>query len=167
MSVTASGPPFWSNQPLCKCGWMWADECKITEKCGLNQGMPEYNREEVLSEEHTPFEFLPEGWGTGWEYGPVTGVDLGKVCQEVVQDLVKDSKTTQVGGTHYEVMAVQPWSAMKAWMTPGEYAGYHVGTVVGYLSRHKKKGRLEDLKKALHHLQELVFYFENEEEYPW
>jgi hypothetical protein len=74
---------------------------------------------------------------------------------------------TQVGGTHYAEMSVQPWDAMRAWMSPAEYAGYHVGTVIGYLSRHKKKGALQDILKAKHHLEELVRYFEEDEEYPW
>jgi hypothetical protein len=120
---------------------------------------------------HTPAEFLPEipeeGWGTEWEYGPVTEIDLGKVCQEVVEDLVRDSKSTQVGGTHYAEMSVQPWEAMRAWMSPAEYIGYHVGTIVGYLSRHKAKGGEQDLHKAGHHMDELRRYLKKDEEYPW
>ena len=164
MGVTASGPPF---VDLCKCGWKTASECQSRpEHCGLVLGMPEYNREKVLSEEHTPFEFLPEGWGTGWKYGPATEVDLNKVCREVVEGLVKESKSThQVGGTHYAEMAVQPWDFYKAIFSPSGYCDYHVGSVISYLSRHRKKGGLQDLKKALHHMQELVNYFENEAEY--
>lgn len=148
MTIQASGPPFVTRE-LCECGWMWQDECKKLEKCGLNQGMPEYKEEY-----HTPYEFLSES--------------AKEAAVNVVRDMIENSKSThQVGGTHYAEMAVQPWTAMKAWMSPAEYAGYHVGTVVGYLSRHKKKGRLEDLKKAKHHLEELVRYFEEDEEYPW
>jgi len=74
-------------------------------------------------------------------------------------------KKHQVGGTHYSDMAVQPWDAMRAWFTPTEYASYHIGTVIGYLSRHRRKGGLSDIKKAHHHLSELIRYFEEEEEY--
>jgi hypothetical protein len=42
-----------------------------------------------------------------------------------------------------------------------------VGTVNGYLGRHKLKGGLQDIKKAHHHLSELIRYFEEDEEYPW
>ncbi len=155
MGVTASGPPFVTlTDLLCKCGWMWEHECKKTGECGLNQGMPEYNREEALSEEHTPYEFLSES--------------AKEAAVNMVRDMIENSKSThQVGGTHYAEMSVQPWSAMKAWMSPEEYAGYHVGTVIGYLSRHKKKGALQDILKAKHHLEELVRYFEEDEEYPW
>lgn len=147
MGVIASGPPFVTRE-LCECGWMWQDECKKLEKCGLNQGMPEYK-----GECHTPYEFLSES--------------AKEAAVNVVRDMIENSKTTQVGGTHYTEMAVQPWTAMKAWMSPEEYAGYHVGTVIGYLSRHKKKGALQDILKAKHHLEELVRYFEEDEEYPW
>lgn len=77
-----------------------------------------------------------------------------------------DARNKQVGGTHYAEMEIQPWTAMRAWMTPDQYLGYHIGTVVGYLARHAKKGGLTDIKKAKHHLEELIRYFENDEEYP-
>ena len=152
--MRASGPPFTGTEPMCKCGWKWASDCKSrSEHCGLVLGMPKTEEPLIV---HTPYEFLPE-----------EPVDLDKVCREVVEDLVKDSKSTQVGGTHYAEMSVQPWTAMQAWMSPDEYVGYHVGTVLGYLSRHKKKGGLTDIKKAKHHLEELIRYFEEDEEYPW
>ena len=239
--MRASGPPFTGHystpslihRELCKCGWMWADECKKLEKCGLNQGMPKYeettgsagksmkwrdyydqvvheptaedwdnyeSREQASCEyDNTIFDFRgaenfpkPKGYEeasknfkwdeekenwvkvegppvvhTPYEFLPENSVDLGKVCRDVVEDLVKDSKSTQVGGTHYAEMSVQPWDAMRAWMSPEEYTGYHVGTVLGYLSRHKKKGGLTDIQKAKHHLEELIRYFEVDEEYPY
>lgn len=153
MGVTASGPPFdlpaKTSVQICKCGWMLAGQCRMDDKCGLNQGMPEYKEEY-----HTPYEFLPD-----------EKVDLNKVCREVVEDLVKNSKSTQVGGTHYAEMTVQPWDFYKAIFSPSGYCDYHVGSVISYLSRHRKKGGLQDLEKALHHMQELVRYFKEEEEY--
>lgn len=62
----------------------------------------------------------------------------------------------QVGGSHYKDMAVQPWQAMEAWLTPEEYRGYHKGVAIGYLAREQQKGGIEDIKKAIHHLQRLV-----------
>lgn len=63
---------------------------------------------------------------------------------------------TQVGGTHYKDMPLQPWEAMRAWLTPEEYRGYHKGTVLAYLARERQKGGDTDLAKAAHHMQELV-----------
>ena len=63
---------------------------------------------------------------------------------------------TQVGGNHYKDMGIQPWQAMEAWLTPDEYRGYHKGVAIAYLARERDKGGLEDIKKAVHHLQRLV-----------
>ena len=62
----------------------------------------------------------------------------------------------QVGGSHYKDMQVQPWQAMEAWLTPEEYRGYHKGVAIGYLARERQKGGLQDIEKAIHHLQRLV-----------
>lgn len=62
----------------------------------------------------------------------------------------------QVGGSHYKDMQVQPWQAMEAWLTPEEYRGYHKGVAIGYLAREQQKGGLQDIEKAIHHLQRLV-----------
>jgi len=63
---------------------------------------------------------------------------------------------TQIGGTHYKEMAIQPWEAMRAWLTPEEYRGYHKGTVLAYLARERSKGGDQDIAKAAPHLQELM-----------
>lgn len=62
----------------------------------------------------------------------------------------------QVGGSHYKDMQVQPWQAMEAWLTPEEYRGYHKGVAVGYIARERQKGGLQDIEKAIHHLQRLM-----------
>ena len=62
----------------------------------------------------------------------------------------------QVGGTHYESMKIQPWDALKVWLTPEEYRGYMKGTAIVYLAREGWKGGDQDIAKALHHLSELV-----------
>jgi len=62
----------------------------------------------------------------------------------------------QVGGSHYKDMAVQPWVALEAWLTPEEYRGYHKGVAISYLAREKQKGETQDIKKAIHHLSRLV-----------
>jgi hypothetical protein len=64
----------------------------------------------------------------------------------------------QVGGEHYASMKIQPWQVMRAVMTREEYTAYHIGTVLAYLMRHKAKGGEQDIKKAQHHLTELVEY---------
>lgn len=66
----------------------------------------------------------------------------------------------QVGGNHYKDLAIQP----------AEYCqrnglSYCESNVVKYVTRHKKKGGLEDIKKAIHNLR-LVAHFEYGEELP-
>lgn len=62
----------------------------------------------------------------------------------------------QVGGAHYKDMTVQPWQAMEAWLTPEEYRGYHKATAIGYIARERSKGGMQDIEKAVHHLQRLI-----------
>jgi hypothetical protein len=63
---------------------------------------------------------------------------------------------TQVGGTHYKQLKVQPWQAMEAWMTREAFLGFLRGNVIKYVARADKKGGVEDLKKANHYLAKLI-----------
>jgi hypothetical protein len=64
--------------------------------------------------------------------------------------------THQVGGTHYTSKAIQPWDAMRAWMTRDQFIGFLAGNVIKYMARHQDKNGLEDLKKARHYLDKLI-----------
>lgn len=61
----------------------------------------------------------------------------------------------QIGGSHYQ-KAIQPWDAMRAWMTDEEFAGYLRGNVIKYVARCYDKGGVEDLQKAAHYLETLI-----------
>lgn len=76
--------------------------------------------------------------------------------REVFEAEANSALDTQVGGSHYKDMAIQPWQAMEAWLTAEEYRGYHKGVAIAYLARERDKGGMEDIKKAIHHLQRLV-----------
>jgi hypothetical protein len=67
-----------------------------------------------------------------------------------------EAKETQVGGSHYRDMLVQPWDALEAWMTIDEIRGYHKGVAISYLAREHRKGGDEDIAKAIHHLTALM-----------
>lgn len=62
----------------------------------------------------------------------------------------------QVGGTHYVDLPIQPWDAMRAWMTPEEFQGFLRGNAIKYVARFRSKGGIQDLKKAMHYLETLV-----------
>lgn len=62
----------------------------------------------------------------------------------------------QVGGEHYKRRAIQPWTAMEAWMSPEAFAGFLRGNAIKYLARCDDKGGVEDLRKARHYLDKLI-----------
>lgn len=67
------------------------------------------------------------------------------------------ARQQQVGGSHYRDMEIQPWDAMKAWMSPEEFKGYLRGNAIKYLARCHAKGRpVEDLRKARHYIDRLI-----------
>jgi hypothetical protein len=62
---------------------------------------------------------------------------------------------TQIGGTHYKCMKIQPLEFILA-----NQLGYAEGAVIKYVCRWKNKNGVEDLKKARHYLDVMI---ENEE----
>ena len=80
-------------------------------------------------------------------------LDLGAALMAVPG---KSANDYQEGGDHYRVLAVQPWDALKAWLTPDEYRGYMKGTVIAYIARERSKGGDLDLRKARHYLEKLL-----------
>jgi hypothetical protein len=62
----------------------------------------------------------------------------------------------QIGGDHYLNLGIQPWDAMRAWMTPEEFQGFLRGNVIKYIARFEAKGGVEDLRKAMHYLETLI-----------
>lgn len=73
----------------------------------------------------------------------------------------------QVGGDHYTSLSVQPWEAMRSWMTAVEYLGFLRGNAIKYLARKGSKSESDDVAKAHHYLEEyLRFYKETYESCP-
>lgn len=67
------------------------------------------------------------------------------------------ARQQQVGGDHYRTMEIQPWDAMRAWMTPAEFRGFLRGNAIKYLARcHAKGAPVEDLRKARHYIDRLI-----------
>lgn len=57
----------------------------------------------------------------------------------------------QVGGSHYKKYRIQPVEFIMA-----NNIGYMEGNVIKYVVRHKDKGGIADLEKAMHYLQMLI-----------
>ena len=58
---------------------------------------------------------------------------------------------TQVGGSHYKDMAIQPVQYIHA-----NGIGFLEGNVIKYTTRWRDKGGLSDLRKARHYLDMLI-----------
>jgi hypothetical protein len=58
---------------------------------------------------------------------------------------------TQIGGSHYTDMAIQPIEYILANNIP-----FPEGNVIKYVSRWRAKGGVKDLEKAVHHLKLLI-----------
>lgn len=54
-------------------------------------------------------------------------------------------KQEQIGGTHYEVMKIQPIDYIMA-----NGLDFCQGSVCKYISRYRNKGKDEDIKKIIH-----------------
>lgn len=63
----------------------------------------------------------------------------------------KGPNAEQVGGTHYQGTSIQPWDFIIA-----NQLGFLEGSIIKYVARFKRKGGLEDLKKAKHFLDKLI-----------
>jgi hypothetical protein len=66
------------------------------------------------------------------------------------------AKDTQVGGSHYTKLAIQPYE-----YTLSNNLGGLEHTIIKYVTRWKDKGGLEDLKKAKHTLEFLIEWTES------
>jgi len=58
---------------------------------------------------------------------------------------------TQVGGEHYKDMPIQPWHFCQRNRIP-----YGESNVIKYVCRHRSKGGVEDLRKAIHNIEMII-----------
>ena len=73
-------------------------------------------------------------------------------------------KNEQVGGTHYTDLHIQPWDAMRSWMTDEQFAGFLRGNAIKYIARMGSKGSaIEDAQKAAHYIRRLIHLLEENE----
>ena len=68
------------------------------------------------------------------------------------------AKDKQIGGSHYKDMKIQP----SEFIVKNEI-GWYEGNVIKYICRHKQKGGLQDLNKAMHYLELAMEEYENVE----
>ena len=105
---------------------------------------------------HKYFGMTEDEWNDHYKYDfdrePSKSGFLGDVFSKILigQDFVKkDKKTigqdfvpkepTQVDGSHYENMQVQPWSVMESILSKEEFIGYLKGCIIKYSMRQGHK----------------------------
>ena len=71
--------------------------------------------------------------------------------KEVIDNPFSVPKNTQVGGSHYKDMKIQPIDFIV-----GNNLGYIEGNIIKYISRYKAKNGIQDLEKAKHYLEILI-----------
>ena len=72
------------------------------------------------------------------------------------------------GPAHYTALEIQPWDAMASWLTNEQFRGFLLGSAIAYLARFNAdapgKGGREDIAKAIHYLEKLVYVLSEGEE---
>lgn len=96
-----------------------------------------------------------------WEVPPQGKAALKSSLSKFLDDMGRESahpasQSYQVGGDHYINMSIQPWDAMRAWMSPIEFQGFLRGNAIKYIARFRSKGGVQDLRKAMHYLETLI-----------
>jgi len=146
--ITLSQAP-WDDSEERVWKYLLTDKLATAEQVAINCDVPLEFAQKLIAKIGTPREvFVKE-----------VPFKTTRVVHEAAGSYVEYTDTAlamQVGGSHYKDMEVQPWQAMEAWLTPEEYRGYHKGVAIAYLAREQQKGGLDDIKKAIHHLQRLV-----------
>lgn len=60
---------------------------------------------------------------------------------------------TQVAGTHYKRLPIQPWNFIAA---NEQQVGFFEGNVIAYICRWRTKGGVEDLRKVRHYVDKMI-----------
>lgn len=67
-----------------------------------------------------------------------------------------EEKKKQIGGSHYQVAAIQPWDIMAAYKLDPWSAN-----VVKYILRFPYKAGRQDLEKAKHYIEYLITHYDD------
>ena len=70
----------------------------------------------------------------------------------------EDPLDSQVGGSHYKDLAIQPIEFIHA-----NNLGFMEGNIIKYAARHKAKNGAEDIRKIIHYAKLILKYQYNEE----
>ena len=64
----------------------------------------------------------------------------------------------QIWGNHYVKHKIQPWDIIDEY-----WLDFYEGNVLKYLLRYKEKNWLQDLEKAMHYLEKVIYNFKTQQ----
>lgn len=63
---------------------------------------------------------------------------------------------TQVGGSHYKDMPVEPWDVIDTWPLEQRIGAYRAGALKYLMRMGSKDDRAQEIRKAAHYCQKLA-----------
>ena len=88
------------------------------------------------------------------EFMPIAIIELGEENTDVPPTMETEDKVNHPN--HYTFGSIEVIDYIRDKMTPDEFQGYCMGNILKYISRHKHKNGVEDLKKAQVYLGWLI-----------
>lgn len=76
------------------------------------------------------------------------------LCDRAAENFQENDKVNHP--SHYTFGSIEVIDYIRDKMTPDEFQGYCMGNILKYISRHKHKNGVEDLKKARVYLDWLI-----------
>lgn len=93
-----------------------------------------------------------------WDYLHEQAVKerMNAEVRKLLDECGGEEKKKQVGGSHYQVAAIQPWDIMAAYgLDPWS------ANVVKYILRFPYKAGRQDLEKAQHYIEYLITHYDD------
>ncbi len=69
---------------------------------------------------------------------------------------MSNANETQVGGTHYKDMAVEPWDVIDTWPIDQQIGAYRAGALKYIMRMGSKDEAAQEIRKAGHYCQKLA-----------
>lgn len=97
----------------------------------------------------------------GYNFWGIGDVELTESQKQMVESLTKRNNT-QIGGSHYTDMDIQPWDVQDTWPVEQQVGALRAYALKYLMRMDYKEDRLVQAKKALHSISKLVEVLEND-----
>jgi len=152
-----------TESPCCDCSFGSDSEgCdSMSRACSINNGYYKEVKETIQNESTYKSQHFKGHYDVKNDFTILNTLreQVKEMAKEVKETIQKETElpikqettsalATQAGGNHYKIMGIQPVEYIQA-----NNLDYFEGNVVKYVTRHKNKGKEQDIKKAIHYLQ--------------